>query len=104
MTKETLREKARALGLKIGGRASEATIAQAIADAKTDVSDPVEQSIDHEAVIPAPSDDDSMNAYALRIWQGQSPDVSPHIRVDRIKAALIEQGYVDLSGLIIPDA
>ncbi len=38
---------------------------------------------------------DPMNAYALRVWENQSVSLSLRERVQRIKSALIEQGFED---------
>jgi hypothetical protein len=43
-----------------------------------------------------------MNALALRIWDGQSPDLPLIERVHRIKNALIAKGF-ELDGLTLPD-
>lgn len=44
---------------------------------------------------------EKMNAHALRVWQGQSPDLPLRDRVFRIVHALTEQGY-SLEGLKLP--
>lgn len=36
---------------------------------------------------------ETMNAYAMRIWEGQSPDNPRELRVERIKEALTAQGW-----------
>lgn len=38
---------------------------------------------------------DAGNEYAMRIWNGQSPDLPVSDRVARINAALLAQGYPD---------
>lgn len=44
-----------------------------------------------------------MNAHALRVWEGQSVSLSLRERVQRIKAALIEQGFEnELDALELP--
>ena len=47
---------------------------------------------------------DAMNAYALRIWSGQSPDVPLAERKRRIVSGLEKQGYTDaeIGHLILP--
>lgn len=43
-----------------------------------------------------------MNAYAKRVLEGQSPDLPPRFKVERIANALRKQGYEDLTGLTLP--
>lgn len=43
-----------------------------------------------------------VNVLALRIWEGQSPDLPLIERVGRIKNALLAKGF-DLDGLSLPD-
>lgn len=45
---------------------------------------------------------DEMSAIALRIWEGQSPDLPLRERVTRIKTGLARQGFTKLSGLTLP--
>lgn len=52
------------------------------------------------ATIPAKVVDD-MNDLARRIFEGQSPDLHPRVRVERIVLRLREKGY-NLEGLKIP--
>lgn len=42
-------------------------------------------------------------AYALRIWTGQSPDLSRHERLGRVAVALEAQG-MSMEGVSLPDA
>ena len=91
---EELRAQAEALGIKVDKRWGEAKLLQVIADA-SDVP-AVEE-------IPQPTPNESaqdriedMNAYALRIWEGQSPDNPHHWRVERVKAGLTAQGWGDI--------
>lgn len=44
----------------------------------------------------------AVNELALRIWDGQSPDLPLIERVHRIKNALIAKGF-ELDGLTLPD-
>lgn len=44
---------------------------------------------------------DAVNNLALRIWEGQSPDLPLIERVTRIKNALLAKGY-ELDGLNLP--
>ena len=44
---------------------------------------------------PIQPDNDAGNEYAMRIWNGQSPDLPVSDRVARINAALLAQGYPD---------
>lgn len=47
-----------------------------------------------EMPIEAPAEESSAgNEYAMRIWDGQSPDLPVSERVARINAALIAQGF-----------
>lgn len=58
-----------------------------------------------EEALPAPPKDnkvDKMNDLALRIFQGQSPDLPPRYRVERIVKGLKAQGYEDFSELDLP--
>lgn len=43
-----------------------------------------------------------MNALALRIWEGQSPDLPLNERVKRIVAALNAQGFDEIESLELP--
>ena len=43
-----------------------------------------------------------MNALALRIWDGQSPDLPLNERVKRIVAALNERGFDEIESLELP--
>jgi hypothetical protein len=45
--------------------------------------------------------DSPMQAYAMRIWEGQSVSLSRGERVARVKAALIEQAF-DITDLQLP--
>ena len=53
------------------------------------------------AQAPAPQSDDPMQAYAMRIWNGQSVSLPIAERVRRVEVALIEQG-MDHAGLQLP--
>jgi len=44
----------------------------------------------------------AMNDLALRIWEGQSPDLPKKIRVERIAMRLRDRGYEDLKALDLP--
>lgn len=97
---EELRAKAAALGVKVDGRWKESKLLQVIADA-SDVEE-IPQSTQNE-----PSQDriEDMNAYALRIWEGQSVDMPTQERIDRVKAGLTAQGWGDiLDNLSLPNA
>lgn len=48
-------------------------------------------------------DNDAMNAYALRIWSGQSPDLTVSERKTRVIAGLRGQGYDNFDGLKLPE-
>ena len=46
---------------------------------------------------------DDMNAYAARIFEGQSPDMPMTWRVERVKVGLIDKGWeAELPELILP--
>ena len=46
---------------------------------------------------------EEMNAYAVRVWEGQSPDLSSPCRVRRVVDGLIAQGYEDvIDSLVLP--
>ena len=47
------------------------------------------------AAVETPIETDAGNEYAMRIWDGQSPDLPVSDRVARINAALLAQGYPD---------
>ena len=42
--------------------------------------------------MPEPEDNSAAQAYAERIWNGQSPDLSTDERIARCHAGLIDQG------------
>ena len=87
----TLHEQAASLGIKVDGRWSEKRIQKEIERAGGVASDY--------------SEVEAMNAYAQRIWHGQSPDMPKHERIDRVKAGLIGQRWGDiLDKLDLPDA
>ena len=45
---------------------------------------------------------DEMNAYALRVWEGQSPDLHLKERTVRVVKALKGQGFDDVKSLKLP--
>lgn len=53
------------------------------------------------APVAAPVSDDPTQAYAMRVWDGQSISLPTAERVRRVEAALIEQG-MDPAGLQLP--
>lgn len=90
----TLHEQAASLGIKVDGRWSEKRLRKAIEDAGVKV----QPAADY-------SEAEAMNAYALKIWHGQSPDMPKHERIDRVKAGLIGQRWGDILELLdLPDA
>jgi hypothetical protein len=46
--------------------------------------------------------DDPMQAYAMRVWDGQSVSLSRKERVARVHAALEGQGCTDFSAIELP--
>ena len=57
----------------------------------------VEPTIQPDGIVVAGlgTDGNAGNEYAMRIWDGQSPDLPVSDRVARINAALLAQGYPD---------
>lgn len=51
---------------------------------------------------PAPQSDDPMQAYAMRVWDGQSISLSHKERVRRVHAALADQGCADVTTIQLP--
>jgi hypothetical protein len=47
--------------------------------------------------------DSPMQAYAMRVWEGQSISLSHAERVKRVKAALIDQKF-DITDLQLPES
>lgn len=92
---EELRVKAEALGVKVDGRWKAAKLLQVIADASD---------VPAVCMTNEPQRIDDMNAAALRIWAGQSPDNPRHWRIERVKAGLTKLGYADiLDHLSVPN-
>jgi len=56
-----------------------------------------------QAAAPAPLIDDPMQAYAMRVWNGQSSSLSHAQRTERVKAALLDQAF-DITELQLPEA
>ena len=106
---DELRQKALELGIKVDGRWKEDRLLQVIADASDEQKNQITDSYD-EPEEPARVDDshdraDDMNAYALRIWSGQSPDMPKHERIERVQSGLKAQGWGDiLDKLSLPNA
>lgn len=44
----------------------------------------------------------AMNAYARRIWDGQSPSLAVAERIARVKRGLAQQGWTDFDKLELP--
>jgi hypothetical protein len=109
---EELKQQAEALGIKVDGRWGESKLLQVIADASdapiTETHDDPPDDNPTE-VLPVDTEDpvriEAMNAYALRIWEGQSPDMPRHERVERVQSGLTRQGWGDiLEHLSLPHA
>lgn len=96
---EELRAKAKALGIAIDGRWKEAKLKAAIESVElAEAEEPAQLEGDHDRI-------DAMNAYALRVWEGQSPDMPKHQRIERVQSALDAQGWCDiLDKLSLPNA
>lgn len=97
MNKEDLLKMAAEAGIKVDGRWSDEKIMSAIQSEGEKLAslEPVEiQAVDTTV--------DDMNAYALRIWEGQSPDLDLGDRVGRVKAGLERQGWTDFTKLDLP--
>lgn len=103
---EELRAKAEALGIKVDGRWKESKLLQVIADASDTAPDSTVVEVRADPG-PEPVDNSRIefaNAYAVRIWEGQSPDLPIHERTRRIKSALEGLGYADtLDKLSLPN-
>lgn len=56
-----------------------------------------------QAPTEAPKQKFDAQAYAARIWAGQSPDLPLRERVDRIKRALTELGVTSFRKLSLPN-
>lgn len=103
---EELRAKAEALGIRVDGRWKESKLLQVIADAAENApviteayDEPADELVGDSERISA------MNAYALRIWEGQSTDNLRQWRIERVKAGLTAQGWDDiLEHLSLPNA
>lgn len=102
-----LREKAESLGIKVDGRWKHAKLREVIDEVERQM---VDSGVLEEIQQPTPNEInrdriEAMNAYALRIWNGQSPDLPMHDRVGRVKDGLTAQGWGDiLEHLSLPNA
>lgn len=92
MSYDELKEEAKALGIKVDGRWSEARIEQEI-NRYTSMGDKPTKSLDEVSA--------AMNDLANRIYEGQGsiPDIE---RIRRITKALKDKGYTDFSKLDVP--
>lgn len=87
---DDLRARAESLGIKVDGRWKEAKLLQVIADASD------RALVGNEFTETTDKDIQDMNAYAMRIWDGQSPDMPRHERIERVNIGLTNQGWGDL--------
>jgi hypothetical protein len=60
---------------------------------------PTQQAAAHVAAMAEPPS--AAQAYALRVWAGQSESLSQHERHGRVRAALEAQGY-SMEGVTLP--
>jgi hypothetical protein len=50
---------------------------------------------------PKPKEPSPAQVYALRIWEGQSPDLQRHERISRVSAGLAGQ-KLSMEGVVLP--
>lgn len=112
MTKDELIAQAVEMGLEIDKRWGVERLEQAILDATKapeeaffgNAHEQMEEGTEQTVIDVYPDPDleriAAMNAYALRVKAGQSPDMSPKESMERIKSALIGQGYEDILGML----
>ena len=107
-----MRDRAKALGIKVDGRWSEHRLLEEIMKTESKLKDGdmvgnarVERLPDDVPVVEGSTNGPSLewaNTRAAAIWEGQSSSLTVLERVGRIKLALKAKGFEDFSNITIP--
>ena len=93
-----MKERAKALGIKVDGRWSESRILEEIMRAESKIEPKTIKNTTEAADVEL----EWANKRAADIWEGQSPNLSILERVGRVKLALKSFGFTDFESLVIP--